>query len=417
MRSRLRSPVLKRRGDRTVLMDNLLLALASIRANRLRSALTVLGVLVGVFSVTLIVALGRAVEREVSGSLEALGANMVFVFPATDAATTDELVERDASTIETRIPSVLQSSVLISANVRALAGDVNVDTTLRGVSGSYFEVTRLVVEDGAPFSDSDVRSGANVAVLGKSVADRLFDGEPAIGRRIRLNGVASTVGGVVTSPGASAAGDPNDFILVPITTARQRYGIGRDASSRAVDMIIVELPDEEGLEDARSQILALLKSEKRLRDDVLLPFNTATTEEISNATSTVITLIQWFLAAIASVSIFVGSIGITNIMLVTVAERTKEIGIRMAVGATEKNIRDQFLTESAVLCAIGGMSGVLVAGLVATVIGLLAKIQVPILPVHVLTAFLVSIAIGLVAGFVPSRKAARLDPIEALRRE
>lgn len=400
-------------------MDNLRLALFSIGANRLRAGLTVTGVMVGVLSVTLIISLGRAVEREVSGSIDALGANMVFVYPTPDLATASrnvQLTERDAEAIRSRVPEVLRTAVLVSGQARAVAGTATIDTSVRGADAAYFQVVRLSVIEGRIFTAAEVRTRSNVAVIGRSVAEALFDDEPVLGRRIRLNGVSTTVVGVVATSGGAVSADPNDFVVTPISTARQRFGLGGGATDQ-VSMILVEFPLGTDLGLAQSDVVALLQKDKRISADVSPPFGTSSTEDLARTTSSLVNVVQAFLAAIASISIFVGGIGITNIMLVSVHERTREIGLRMAVGARRRDIRTQFLTESALLCVVGGMCGVVLAALIATAITLTTDFDVSIRLDHVLWAFLLSILIGVAAGYLPARKAALLDPIEALRRE
>lgn len=400
-------------------LDNLRLALFSIGANRLRAGLTVTGVMVGVLSVTLIISLGRAVEREVSGSIDALGANMVFVYPTPDLATASrnvQLTERDAEAIRSRVPEVLRTAVLVSGQARAVAGTATIDTSVRGTDASYFQVVRLSVVEGRTFTAAEVRTRSNVAVIGRTVAEELFEDEPALGRRIRLNGVSTTVVGVVATSGGAVSADPNDFVLTPISTARQRFGLGGGATDQ-VSMILVEFPLGADLALAQSDVVALLQKDKRISPDVSPPFGTSSTEDLARTTSSLVNVVQAFLAAIASISIFVGGIGITNIMLVSVHERTREIGLRMAVGARRRDIRTQFLTESALLCVVGGMCGVVLAAVIATAITLATDFDVSIRLDHVLWAFLLSILIGVAAGYLPARKAALLDPIEALRRE
>ncbi|MCZ8088357.1 MAG: ABC transporter permease [Brevundimonas sp.] len=400
--------------------ENLRLALDSIAANRLRAVLTVVGVMVGVFSVTLIIALGQAVGRQVSGSLDALGSNTVFLYPEADVAMSSPsvvLTERDAATVALRVQDVLRTASLLTGQGRAGYGTLTVDAVMRGVDDGYFDLVRLSILEGRSFSASDVSLRTNGVVIGSSVAEQLFGGQSAVGSRIRLNGVSTTVVGVAAMTGGGSLSDPNDFILVPISTARQRFGMGGGAGRQAVNMILVEFPPGVDLSDAQAEIARVLVETKRIRPDIPPPFGTSSTAELAQTTSSVIGVVQAVLSAIASISIFVGGIGITNIMLVTVSERTREIGIRMAVGARRQDIRGQFLTESALLCTCGGTFGVLLAVGTTLLIRAASGFDVFIELSHVALAFVISILIGVVAGFVPARKAALLDPIEALRRE
>ena len=390
-----------------------------MRANPLRAGLTATGVMVGVFSVVLIIALGRAVEREVSGSIDALGANMIFVFPTsgTSPSASTGLTERDVTTIRRAVPQALRTTAIVSGGARAQAGGVTVDTSLRGVSAEYQDIARLSVIEGRLFSSAEERARSNVVVLGRSAAEALTTAHAVIGNRIRVNGISTEIVGIVASSSSSTAGDPNDFIITPLTTARQRFGLGGGAASSQVNTILVELSQNEDLILTQALITESLNRANHISKDIPPPYGVSSTKELAESTSTLVQGVQLFLAAIASVSIVVGSIGITNIMLVTVHERTREIGLRIAVGATHNAVRDQFLTEAAVLCLAGGASGVCLAALAALGISLATGFSVTVRPDHLLWAFCLSVLIGLAAGYLPARKAARLNPIDALKRE
>lgn len=403
----------------SMLWDYLIQALHSMRANPLRSGLTATGVMVGVFSVVLIIALGRAMEREVAGSIDALGANMIFVFPTSGSGTSTSpgLTERDLATIRRTIPQALRTTAIVSGAARVQAAGISADTTLRGVSAEYQDIARLSPLEGRLFSQAEERVRANVAILGRSTAEAISSENSVVGRRIRINGISTEIIGIVASSTSSTSGDPNDFIITPLTTARQRFGLGGGAESTQVNTILVELDPSDDLDVTQSNILSALNRSNRVSEDVPPPYSASNTKELSESTSELVRGVQLFLAAIASVSIVVGGIGITNIMLVTVHERTREIGLRMAVGATREAIRDQFLIEAAVLCLAGGLSGICLAALSALLISIATGFSVSIRPDHLIWAFCLSVLIGLGAGYLPARKAARLNPIDALKRE
>lgn len=403
-------------------MENVRIALEAIRQNRLRSVLTIVGVVIGVGSIVMILALGKAAEVEVSRSLGRLGTNMLFVYPSANPGAGGGLArsvlgERDAAELLQSVPGVRRATAQISAPVRVIVGSARADTTLRGVSPAFFDLTATTMIEGGVFADTDVSSRATKVILGRSVAERLFEGESAVGRRVRINGSIATVSGVAASSGGALSGDQSDFILMPITTARQRFGLGQGVGSDAVDMVFVQFNADVPLSEAKARTAAFLERRKHLNANSPRPFEISTTEELSRAASSVVRILQGVLGAIASISLIVGGIGITNMMLVSVTERTPEIGIRMAVGARPADVRVQFLTEAAILCALGGTIALIGSTVLILAIRLMTGLAISLAASHVLIALGMAITTGVLAGYFPARRAAELDPVEALRRE
>lgn len=404
-----------------MLGENVRSALEMIGAHRLRSALNVLGIVVAVSSVILIVSLGRAAERQITQSLDALGSRMLLVYPTLERADAGGvaptvLTQRDATALRRSVADVTRVVPQLSTRARLVAGRNRADTSLRGTDQEFFAMTPLEFVEGAPFDAEDVRSRALVIVVGRTVADRLFRDQPAVGQRVRVNGVPVRIAGVAAMRGGGFAGDQNDFVLMPITTMRQRFGGGMGGGD-AVGLLLVQFSDQIEAETARERVVAFFQRQKNVSANEPNPISVTSSEELSRATSTVIGVVQGVLAAIASISLVVGGIGIANIMLVSVAERTREIGLRMALGAEPRHIRSQFLTEAAILCLIGGLLGILVAGLLLGLVRLASGFPVTLTVQGTLIVLALSAGVGLVAGYVPAKRAAALDPTEALRRE
>ncbi|WP_374133026.1 ABC transporter permease [Sphingomonas sp. 28-62-20] len=381
-----------------------------------------LGVIIGVASVVLIISLGRAAERSIASSLDALGHDLVLVYPAPDGrggggAIRASLTDRDVDAMQRQLLGIDTVAAQLSGSARIIAGANRADTIVRGVDLSFFDVTPLTIVEGASLRDSDIATQASVIVLGRSTADRLFGDDQAVGRRVRVNGVSATVIGIASTVGSGLSGDQNDFALTPITTARQRLGLRVGNDDDSVGLVLLQFGGEVDLTDARERTLKFLKDRKRISDDETSPFAVSTTEDLSGATSSVVAVVQGVLAAIASISLIVGGIGIMNIMLVSVTERTREIGLRISLGAKPTHIRNQFLTEAAILCGLGGFIGLVLTLAIAFIIAAVSALPISVAPGDALFALATSLLTGLAAGYLPARRAAALDPIEALRSE
>ncbi len=407
-----------------MIAEDIRTAIESISANRLRSFLTMLGIIVAVSSVVMIIALSDAAERQIKGSLEGLGTQTILVYAAPGqggiaGATQGVLTERDADALRGAFPDILHVVPQISNSVRVVFEDKRSDTSLLGVTPDYFSVASLDLLEGSLFSSSDVAARSVVVVLGRSTSERLFEGQSAVGRRVRINGVPAEVVGVAAARGSGAAGDQNDFVLAPVSSMRQRLGAGTMAiaDADAVGMLLIKFTADADLAEARERIVSFFEDRKNIDQDEINPFTVSTSEELGQATSAIISVLQVVLGSIASISLVVGGIGIANIMLASVAERTWEIGLRMAVGAQPSQIRNQFLVEACILCVIGGIAGLIVAAAFVLIVGSVSDIPISISFGNIVLAIFMSGMTGLIAGYVPARRAAALDPIVALRRD
>ncbi len=403
------------------LVTLLAMGTSALTRNRMRSALTVLGIVIGVAAVIATLAIGQGARVAVQAQIRALGANTLTVIPGTVTAggarggmggiTTmtaedAEAMARECSAVEAAAPGTRSIAQVVS-------GNANWGTSIQGTTPGFVEIRQWPVEQGAMFTDSDVRGAAKVCVLGQSVAKQLFEGADPVGAIVRIKDLPFRVVGVLAFKGGTGwGGDVDDVVLVPLTTAQNKLlGITH------VNWINVSAVSEGQVELAVSQITDLLRQRHRIRpgtpDDFFIrtQLEAATTAE---ATSKVMTTL---LASIAAVSLLVGGIGIMNIMLVSVTERTREIGIRRAIGARRRDILLQFLIESAFLSLAGGALGVLIGVLAASMVSSIARWPTLIQPEAVLLAFAFSTLVGLFFGYYPAMRASRLNPVEALRYE
>jgi putative ABC transport system permease protein len=401
-------------------------AITALRVNLMRTILTMLGVIIGVGAVIAMISVGAGAQARVAQQIQSLGANMIIIRSGATtqggarlgAATRLTITESDAHAIEKEIPAVAAGVPMVRGAAQAENGNLNWATSVYGVTPSYFEARDWDVTDGRLFTSEETAGAAKVAVLGQSVARELFPDSDPVGQAVRLNKVPFTVIGVLEPKGQSNAGqDQDDIILMPITTAKYKVvGTSRE-NPGAVYAIAVKVAAADEMNEAQEQISRLLRQRHRLRshepDDFRLS-NLADVLETQEASSGVLTML---LAAIASVSLLVGGIGIMNIMLVSVVERTREIGLRMAIGARGRDVLTQFLLESVTLSLIGGAVGAVLGITASFVIGRLAEWPIVIPPQVIVMAVGFAGAVGIFFGFYPARKAARLDPIEALRYE
>ncbi|AXI99430.1 putative ABC transport system permease protein [Cyclonatronum proteinivorum] len=396
-------------------------ALKALRRNRMRTLLTALGIIIGVAAVITMVGLGQGAGKEVREQVDRLGQNVVLVFPGSrqlggvsiGGGSANTLTVADAHALRDEIPEVIAASPEVRSQRVVVYGNRNWFTRIYGQSHDYLQIRQWPVESGRMYDEADVENASLVAVVGQTIVQELFEGADPIGETIRVRGLPLEIIGVLAPKGMSLMGSvQDDIVLVPYTTAFQRI------SGRTHAMVInVQVFDEQSMEIAQLKITDLLRERHGLAPYQEDDFTVQTQEEVAAAATETSRIMTWLLASIAGVSLFVGGIGIMNVMLVSVTERTREIGLRLAVGARGPDVLLQFLIESVVLCLLGGIGGILL-GLAATeVIAAYAGWPAIFSTDAMLIAVSVSAAVGVFFGFYPAWKASRLDPIEALRRE
>jgi putative ABC transport system permease protein len=397
------------------------IALRTLARNKMRTALTMLGITIGIAAVICTVAIGQAGQVKIQESLANLGDNLVWIEAGsrnvqgvrTGTGNSTTLKYGDMEAILQSVPLIKAASPQVDARIQVVYGNQNWNTGYRGIAPEYLEVRRWSVARGTIFTHDDVDNYANVAVLAATVANILFPDDDPIGKTIRLRDTPFKVMGVLNPKGYSATGqDQDDFVLIPYTTAQHKVK-GVDY----YDDIMCSAISPLAISPAIDQVTSLLRQRHRLRPDQADDFNIRRPEEFLQqleATNRTFTLL---LGSVASVSLLVGGIGVMNIMLVSVTERTREIGVRMAVGATERDVRLQFLSEAVVLSLLGGAFGVLGGWLGAKGISSILDWRTFISPQAILAAAVFSVGVGIFFGYYPARKAAALDPIEALRYE
>ncbi len=403
------------------LLNILLSAFRALRRNKMRSFLTMLGIIIGVGAVIAMLAIGQGAEYSVKEQIASLGTNVLMVFPGaqqqagvrTAAGSAVTLTEDDALAIQRECPAVQYLSPGSGAGGQVIAGNLNWSTGISGVGNDYLEIRQWSVEYGQFFTDADVKAAAKVCVLGKTVADNLFPESSPVEQTIRIRNVPFKVVGVLTKKGQNTAGqDQDDIILAPYTTVIRRLSHWPNLRS-----ILVSATGLKDIPTAQAQITELLRMRHKIQpyesDDFTIR-NQTDLAATATATTEILTIL---LASIASVSLLVGGIGIMNIMLVSVTERTREIGIRMSIGARGRDILTQFLIEALVLSLLGGIVGIIVGTTGSSIISKFAKWPTIVTPFSIILSFGFSIAIGIFFGFYPARKAALLNPIDALRYE
>ncbi len=394
------------------------MAFRELRRNVMRSALTTLGIVIGVASVIAMVTLGRSATARVTQDIASLGQNMLMVFPGSDrrgpvsvAATPFRMddvraIEKEVGDLATVAPTASKSELIVY-------GNANHTTAVYGVTNTFFVVRSLKIQRGRDFSDAELAGGNPACVLGETVRKELFGTQEALDSSIRVGTVACRVVGILEAKGQNTFGqDQDDFIVMPLTTVQRRL-----AGNSDIGMMYVSVAEEKAIARTKARIQSLLRDRRRIQPGQTDDFNVQDTKEIAKTVSSVTGVLTALLGAVAAVSLLVGGIGIMNIMLVAVTERTREIGIRLSIGALASEVLMQFLVESIMLCTLGGVIGVTL-GLLGSY-GATRALSMPfeVDPVIVLVAFVFSAAIGIAFGYLPARKAARLNPIEALRHE
>jgi putative ABC transport system permease protein len=397
-------------------------SLRALNRNKMRSFLTALGIIIGVGAVIAMVSIGQGAKKEVEKTFDSMGTNLLFVRPGSSpfrgrhsaVGSATNLTEADAEAIEEQCEAVKYVSPNVSGRAQTIYGNKNWNTSIQGVGVHYPEIRNWVIEEGIFFDESMVKIAQKVCVLGGEVSENLLEEKDPIGKVIRINKVPFRVIGVLKSKGESAGFfNQDDMIVMPYTTAQRRV-LGSVDHIHSIDISAVSM---EKTTEAQEQIEELLRIRHRIAPGADDDFHVGNMTDIAEGASESTRILTILLGGIASVSLIVGGIGIMNIMLVSVTERIREIGIRMSVGAREKDILMQFLAEAIVLSVIGGLIGIVVGIATSKLISNVAGWQTLVSLNSIVLAFLFSGSVGVFFGFYPARKASKLDPIEALRYE
>jgi putative ABC transport system permease protein len=408
----------------TMWLMALRLALRAIARNKLRATLTVLGIMIGVAAVVAMTALGAGAKARIESEIASLGVNLLIVYPGATAqggvrgaaGTGSGLTDDDAEAISREVPSIAAVAPLLSSSAQVVAGAHNTSTRVTGTTPDYLVVRAWDVAEGNTFGESELRVAAKVCVLGETVRQNLFDpGESPIGRTIRVGRMPCTVIGVLARKGQSSFGqDQDDTIVVPMSTFRARVS---RRPGRTVNMLMLSARDPSVTHRAEGAVTALLRQRHHVAPGAENDFTVRNLEDLAKSFDEQRAALTFLLLAVASISLLVGGIGVMNIMLVSVTERTREIGIRLAVGARARDIMAQFLVEAVSLSAIGGFAGLALGFVASYMLGRSTSWSVRLQPQSALVAVAVAGGIGVIFGFFPARRAAKLDPIVALRHE
>jgi putative ABC transport system permease protein len=401
------------------------IAFSALRINKLRSALTMLGIIIGVAAVIAMVAVGSGAQVRIQQQIASIGSNIIVVVSGSITSSglrmgtgnAQTLTEDDAKALVRDAPGVQAAAPTSRGGAQVVYGNNNWGTQIMGTTPDYLTIRDLGIEEGQAFTNADVESAAKVALLGKTVADNLFNGEDPVGKVIRIKKVPFTVAGTLVPKGQSPTGqDQDDVILLPISSAKKKVIGSSGANAASVGAIMVQA--REGMTaEAQEQMTTLLRQRHHIQSSQDDDFSIRDMTEVFKAQETSASVMSILLAAIASVSLLVGGIGIMNIMLVSVTERTKEIGLRQAVGAKTKDILAQFLVEAVTLSVAGGAVGIAVGLTASALISYFADWSTVVSLGSVLLAFVFSALVGVSFGYYPARKAAFMDPIQALHYE
>lgn len=397
------------------------MAWRSLAANKLRTFLTMLGVIIGVTSVIALVSVGMGVKKNVVDSISRLGSNMLIIMagssnrggPRGAAGSITTLTYDDAEAIKSKIKNISYVSPTVQSSYQVVYGHENWNTSVTGVVPEYVSIQSLTLKSGLFFSEHDVDVRNRVAVIGSTVAANLFDSVNPVGKKIRIGNAPYTIIGVLESKGQSSGGqDQDDVVLIPLTTAQERLiGITH------VRSINVQVTDADKMDEVQSNIEKLLRQRHRIRAGAEDDFNVRNLTSLMETMTSTTTMITLLLGAIAGISLIVGGVGIMNITLASVTERTREIGIRKAIGATYNSIMLQFLIESTMISIIGGVIGIVIGIGAAQLISKFGNFTTVISGLSIVASFGFALFVGVFFGLLPARKAARLDPIDALRYE
>ncbi|MBL8665127.1 MAG: ABC transporter permease [Candidatus Odyssella sp.] len=401
-------------------------SITALKANLLRSILTSLGIIIGISSVIAMVAIGAGAESRVKESIESLGSNIMIVLNGSrttggargGTGSNITLTEEDAAALQRDVASVEVAAPSVQGRFQLVFGNTNWSTNIHGITEEYMTARNWQVDQGRGFNDTEYRSAGKVALIGATVAEKLFPGEDPIGKVIRINKVPVQVVGVLAAKGQTPFGqDQDDTSFIPITTAKKRVLGGRWVKSNLVSQITVKVRDAQDVAEAEREVTTLLRQRHRIPEGGQDDFNIRNISQFLAARAESTRVMGILLASVAAISLVVGGIGIMNIMLVSVTERTREIGLRMALGARRRDILTQFVVEAITLSLLGGLIGVALGIGGSHLIAKTGDWPVLIEPQAIMMAVGFSAAVGVFFGFYPARKASKLDPIDALRYE
>ncbi|MGH1353251.1 MAG: ABC transporter permease [Methyloligellaceae bacterium] len=401
-------------------------AIIAIRLNAMRSILTTLGIIIGVASVIVMASIGSGARKQIEDRISALGTNMLTLSPGSrrvrgrrgGAGTAKPFTEADMKAIQTNVEGIAFATGELRGSAPVIYGNQNWSTSVSGVHAEFPEVQDWAIGEGRFFTEREARSGVKLVILGTSVAKKLFGSASPVGEQVRVAGVPFKIIGVMETRGQTGGWrDRDDIIFVPISTARSRLVSEKTTVPNQVGSILVKVENNEQLAEVEEEIGKLLRARRNVTNGKEDDFSVRNIAEIVKTRRATQQTLTWLLAVTAAISLVVGGIGIMNIMLVSVTERTREIGLRIAVGARGRDIMAQFLTESIVLCLVGGTIGLAIGVSATFIVAKVAAWPVLISPEMILIAIGASAGVGVVFGYFPARKAARLNPIDALRYE
>jgi putative ABC transport system permease protein len=406
------------------LLDPLATAWVGIVTHKLRSSLTILGIVIGVGAVITLMSVGRGAQQDILSRIQGLGADLItiragsFTFGGVRGGISQTLTLEDAEAIAQQVPNISAVAPTYSSNLQVVVGSENMNSSVTGVTPEYLQVQNLEIASGSFFTEQEYQRSAKVAVLGPEIAETLFGTASPLGQQMRMGSLIVRVIGVTQSRAGGFGSSPDDDIYIPLTAMQQAVAQPRTAQGdRIVSSIALTISDESKAEQVTNDITNLLRTRHRLAPGADDDFNIMSIQEISETISAATDTMTLLLGAIAAISLLVGGIGVMNIMLVSVLERTREIGIRKALGAREHDIWIQFLIEAAFLTLAGGIIGVILGWGLSYIISSTGVMSTLVTPDIIILAVSVSVGIGLFFGFYPAWNAARLNPIEALRSE